>query len=132
VEQRSLASDYGAVFLNEPIGNALGQFGYAAVPNSTFGRVAVNIAGYPDDKEPPGSLWWHERRVERATSNALLYTIDTCGGQSGAPVWFVDGVKRTVVGIHGNGLDRANMAARITADVFANIQRWNQEAERAI
>jgi V8-like Glu-specific endopeptidase len=69
----------------------------------------------------------------------LLYDADTCGAQSGSPVWMQSGRYRYLVGVHtgtfdlssgtcantqpGNIVD-ANRATRLTDQVLKNIRSW--------
>ena len=90
--------------------------------------MTVNIAGYPPDKPPPGTQWFHSRVVGALTSRTILYDVDTAPGQSGAPVWrFIEG-KRYVVGTHTNGDLGGNSATRIVDSVYDNIRTWVIEA----
>ncbi len=120
--------DYAAIVLpsNCKYGNRLGYFGYAAYGNSGLQNTTVNVAGYPGDK-PPGTHWWHARKLTAIRSKTLVYNIDTAGGQSGAPVWQYKNGVRHVVGIHTNGSTSGNSATRITREVFDNIKRWKNK-----
>ena len=64
----------------------------------------VHISGYPGDK-PRGTQWQHEERLDRVTRRDLFYSVDTCPGHSGAPVWVErwPDSRRSVVGIHTAG-----------------------------
>ena len=120
--------DYGAIILPEEcrFGDDLGHFGYGAQEDGVLRRTTVNLSGYPGDKMPPGTQqWFHAREIQRLTPRTIVYQIDTAGGQSGAPVWWLmeDG-RRIAVGIHTNGDIAGNSATRITADVAANIEAW--------
>ena len=46
----------------------------------------LHIAGYPGDK-PAGTMWEHAERLDRVGQRALYYSVDTCPGHSGSPVW---------------------------------------------
>jgi len=46
----------------------------------------LHISGYPGDK-PPGTQWTHEERLDTFNERRLLYSVDTCPGHSGAPIW---------------------------------------------
>jgi V8-like Glu-specific endopeptidase len=99
------------------------------------------IAGYPGDR-PVGSMWRHTERLRQITPTRLHYTMDTCPGHSGSPIWYrsQDNRNRTVVGIHTSGIvderGRAygcsqgtivappglmNSGVRITQEVYDNI-----------
>jgi glutamyl endopeptidase len=118
--------DYGAVLLPESrrLGEELGWFGYAVRSDDALFNTWVNISGYPGDK-PAGTQWFHAKEVAQVEERVLTYTIDTAGGQSGAPVWIkqADG-SRYGVGIHTNGHVTGNSATRISQPVFDNIKDW--------
>jgi V8-like Glu-specific endopeptidase len=105
---------------------------------TAFGKVTVT--GYPADR-PVGTQWRHSERLRRYTPLRLLYTVDTCPGHSGSPVWVRFGDKPVVVGIHTSGiLDEwgrshgcakgtvlappglLNSGVRVTSDVAANLR----------
>ncbi|WP_167858556.1 trypsin-like serine peptidase [Methylobacterium nonmethylotrophicum] len=62
----------------------------------------VSVAGYPSDR-PIGTLWRHAERLKRATNLRLFYTVDTCPGHSGSPI-FVGGAQLRIVGVHTAGV----------------------------
>jgi hypothetical protein len=115
------------------------------------------IAGYPCDK-PLGTLWGHSNRIPitGVSSTHLRYTIDTCPGHSGSPIWLLgnDGI-RLLLGVHTNGPARCdndprvgvqcrrprcgqnfavspvagqNSGVRVTCDVIRTIQNWCRQA----
>jgi glutamyl endopeptidase len=68
-------------------------------------RRLLHVSGYPADK-PRGTQWEHEERLDLSTVRELFYSIDTCPGHSGAPVWierWPAGTPRSVVAIHTAG-----------------------------
>jgi V8-like Glu-specific endopeptidase len=67
------------------------------------------------------------RRIKSVHSRVLVYDIDTAGGQSGAPVWWLKNGSRYAVGIHTNGDLGGNSATRITQPVFDNIKLWKSQ-----
>jgi len=118
--------DYGAIIL--PADQAVpeaGHFGYSVSDTASLRRAYLNVSGYPADREE-ATQWWSARSSRRVNETTIWYDADTAQGQSGAPVWRLDPRtgKRVVVGIHTNGADSGNSATRITADVFANLERW--------
>ena len=120
--------DYGAIIM--PRGWSMPRptaFAYGVLPDSAVSGSKLNLAGYPADKQPKGSMWYHGRAGARATQNVIFYQNNSFGGQSGSPVWIKRRGKRVVVGIHTNGGTDANSATRITRDVYANIDRWRAE-----
>lgn len=119
--------DYGAIILPRSVPTTLGAFGFANYPDADLLNKRLNISGYDGDK-PAGTQWFQADKAKAVTARTIVYTIDTAGGKSGAPVWLrqADG-KRIVVGIHTNGLASGNSATRITKPVFANLKRWRTE-----
>lgn len=64
----------------------------------------VHISGYPADK-PTGTQWEHAERLDRVTAAQLFYSVDTCPGHSGSPVWMrrSQGGRPEVVAVHTAG-----------------------------
>lgn len=120
--------DYGAIILpsNCPLGERVGGFGFVNLGDSALRNLTVNLAGYPGD-QPPGTQWWHARRLTAVNSRTLIYNIDTAGGQSGAPVWRLRNGQRHAVGIHTNGSLSGNSATRVNRPVFENLTHWKTE-----
>lgn len=120
--------DYGAIILPTscPVGGQVGTFGFANLTDQTLRDLTVNLSGYPGDK-PPGTQWWHARRLTQVTPRTIVYNIDSAGGQSGSPVWRLRNGLRHAVGIHTNGSLSGNSATRINRPVFRNLTSWRQE-----
>jgi glutamyl endopeptidase len=134
--------DYGAIQLSQPIGDDLGWFATASPPDEQVVNKGVRVSGYPGDKPSPWSQaagteqWFHTNPVVRATPRRLFYTVDTYGGQSGAPVYLAqaegESIDPVVVGVHAYGAEAtvaglANSAPRIAPDVFQVIKGWIEE-----
>lgn len=115
--------DYGAIILPIPLGQQTGTFGYGAYPDAELKGKLVNIAGYPGDK-PAGTMWFHANTVTEVGPRKVYYTVDTMGGQSGAPAWRVVNGKRIAVAVHAYGGATANSGTRINGQVAANINGW--------
>jgi glutamyl endopeptidase len=121
--------DYGVILLPAAnrLGDQLGWFGYQVHTDDELAALTINISGYPGDK-PTGTQWWMSGPVNTVSDRTFVYTIDTAGGQSGAPVWIVDENNgRYGVGVHTNGAQSGNSALRITQNVFDNITTWANE-----
>lgn len=123
VQEHVSAYDYGALTLSQPLQEGYGYFGFAACNDATLSSALINIAGYPTDK-PMGTMWGNTRRLSSVGTDVLLYTIDTFGGMSGAPLVHWDAGDFIVVGIHNYGDVAGNLATRINRDVFRNIELW--------
>ena len=123
--------DYGAIFLNEPVGSTVGWFGYAALADGDLAGSNVNVAGYPASAaqtpdQRGGTQWYDADTVDHVDDERIYYSIDTASGESGAPIYQIQGNSRVAVGIHcyqelGAGL---SFGTRITAAVVANLDTW--------
>ena len=125
-DSRKREFDYAAILLPAECryGEELGWYGFAVRSDDALDGTMVNISGYPGD-QPAGTQWFHAKELTDVEDRVLTYTIDTAGGQSGAPVWikYADG-GRYGVGIHTNGHITGNSATRINQAVFDNIKYW--------
>lgn len=120
--------DYAIIKLNTSLGNTVGWFGFGWYSqNSSLQNKQVNVRGYPGDK-PSGTMWTMKGPIEQVTSTRFGYSIDTFGGQSGAPAYgkFVFGnttCNPCGMGIHAYGVGATpyttrNSAVRITQTVY--------------
>ena len=121
------ASDYGAIETVAPLGNNTGWFGYAWQASNTFAGT-YTVRGYAGDK-PAATMWTMSGAITNANTNRLWYSIDTFGGQSGAPLYnYVTGNGYTSYGVHTYGTSISpfygNSATRITQSVFNNLTTW--------
>lgn len=124
-------ADYGVVFLpqEQPVEPGFGFFGFGDLDSQELANLPVSLAGYPGDKQPSGTLWYHERPVRRVTSSEIFHQIDTFQGQSGAPLWRVkENGARQVVGIHVAGEGIENRATRINDEAFEAIKAWKYQS----
>ena len=101
--------DYGLIVLPSPFAG-LDRFMPVTVASEELFRSLgagpmVSIAGYPGDR-PLGTMWRHAERLKKVTPRRLLYTVDTCPGHSGSPVWTVGkrNGKRHIIGVHTSGI----------------------------
>jgi glutamyl endopeptidase len=125
-ERKDWEYDYGAVILPEPI-RVKGSFRYQALPDNRLNTLLyAHVAGYPDDRPPPGTLWGSSRSLSPVLPRSIPYSVSTFNGQSGGPVFYKDGSDRCAVGIHTYGGPQANCATRITQEVYNNIAAWLQ------
>jgi len=120
---RNRNNDYGAIILNTKIGNTVGYFGYAYKSDSFIKAQTLNLSGYPGDKGGD-TQWHHARKAKSVSTRVITYDIDTAGGQSGSPVWYMENGNRYAIGIHTNGHSSGNSATRIVKAVFDNIKNW--------
>jgi V8-like Glu-specific endopeptidase len=114
--------DFALIFIPQSLG--VGFFGFSAASDQGLRNVLVNISGYPIDR--PFTQMYDAGRISDVDSNFLYHTIDTEGGQSGAPIFWSDRDSRIGLGIHtygASGVDPTNVARRITPDLFALFQQ---------
>lgn len=74
------------------------------------------------------TLIWEGTRT-RYLSQSMAHDVDTCGGQSGAPVWiklngiyYLVGVHTGAIGLTGGG--RTNHAVRVTRGLIRQVNQW--------
>lgn len=124
-EKLSPQYDYGAIILEQNIGEEIGYFGFRWDFDSEINNKNATNAGYPADKkrEEASTQWTMSGEVELVSDGRqLAYMIDTAGGNSGGPIW-LESSDYQVIGIHAYG-ECPNLATRINKDVFKNIKYW--------
>ncbi|OQW43895.1 MAG: peptidase [Proteobacteria bacterium SG_bin6] len=100
--------DIGVIELARPFHPDPRHFALMAPNDAALRRLRqrrlVHISGYPGDK-PLGTQWQHEERLDRVDAARLHYTVDTCPGHSGAPIWVTLDPRRPprVIGVHTAG-----------------------------
>jgi glutamyl endopeptidase len=96
--------DYGVIILPRPF-TSPNRFMWLQARGSTNTATLLTVAGYPCDK-PLGTMWGHSDQVRLAnvTPTHLRYSMDTCPGHSGSPIWLLgnDGI-RLLLGVHTTG-----------------------------
>lgn len=136
--------DYGVLILARPFAGIRRHLPVRVLSDAALARLrasgSLTVAGYPSDR-PVGTQWHHSERLRQYTPRLLLYTVDTCPGHSGSPIWAALAGEPVVVGIHTSGiLDRqgrpygcgpgtvlappglANTGVRMTPDVAENLR----------
>jgi glutamyl endopeptidase len=104
----SAENDFGVIELERPFTPSPGFLRLWSPSRQELERLRgnrlVHISGYPADK-PPGTQWEHAERLDRITDRQLLYSVDTCPGHSGAPVWVhrSQGGAAEVIAVHTAG-----------------------------
>lgn len=122
--------DVGAILLPAGTPRPNAWFGAWNVSNTALQGVAVASAGYPAVLPQgvvgtPGTMWWAGGNVYGLTGNAeFSHTVDTSAGQSGSPVWTVNGGNAWAVGIHIAAVGGINRAARITTALKNEMMIW--------
>jgi V8-like Glu-specific endopeptidase len=138
--------DYGIITLPRPFAGITRFMEVRALTTSDLERVRriklVTVAGYPGDR-PIGTLWRHTERLKRVTPRRLFYTVDTCPGHSGSPIWYRSRQedRRIIIGVHTSGVvdeqgrsfgcvrgtilappGMLNSGIRVTSEVLANVR----------
>lgn len=107
--------DYGVIVLPRPFRlpaprGRRPQFMMLQPRGNVNTATLLTIAGYPCDK-PFGTMWGHSDRIPITSVSAthLRYSIDTCPGHSGSPIWLLgnDGI-RLLLGVHTTGAGGPN------------------------
>jgi V8-like Glu-specific endopeptidase len=144
--------DYGIIILPKPFEQLRQFMQLRALDDGELNDLKhnrlISVAGYPGDR-PSGTLWRHAERLRRFTPTRLFYTVDTCPGHSGSPIFTASkqGGMNTIVGIHTSGIvdergrpygcgrdtvlappGMMNSGIRITQEVLANISAVKQRA----
>jgi V8-like Glu-specific endopeptidase len=138
------AHDYGLLVLPKPFAGIDRFLPVRVLGDADLARLraagALTVSGYPADR-PVGTQWRHSEQLSRFTPVRLLYTMDTCPGHSGSPVWAALNGKPAVVGIHTSGIldergrsygctkgtvlappGMLNSGVRVTPEVAANLR----------
>jgi V8-like Glu-specific endopeptidase len=149
--------DFGVIILPKAFRRPI-QFMRLQPRGDANTATLLTIAGYPCDK-PNGTMWGHSEKIALTdvSPTALRYTIDTCPGHSGSPIWLLgNNAIRLLLGVHTNGpagcandpsgscrptgvavapVGGKNGGVRVTCEVIDHIKSWCREfrvAEPAI
>jgi len=101
--------DYGLVTTSAPFRGLHRFMPLRAVTDAKLGAIQrsglITIAGYPGDR-PIGTMWRHSEKLRGWTARRLLYTVHTCPGHSGSPIWHRPGGRElaTIIGLHTSGI----------------------------
>jgi len=142
--------DFGVIILPKAFRRPV-QFMHLQPRSDANTATLLTIAGYPCDK-PRGTMWGHSEKIALTdvSPTHLKYTIDTCPGHSGSPIWLLgDNAIRLLLGVHTNGPARCNNdpatgkcrptgapvtpvagkngGVRVTCEVIDHITDWCRE-----
>ncbi|MFX1508425.1 MAG: CARDB domain-containing protein, partial [Promethearchaeota archaeon] len=120
--------DWAVVTLDRSIGDFTGWMGRVTAPSTDpIYTGTVYTAGYPGDLNNGEVMYQTSDNGEDADAYNHWYWLDSAGGQSGSPVWYVDGGSRYIMTIHAyeyEGGVYANFGTRINSDKFDQIDTW--------
>eukprot|EP01025_Chloroclados_australasicus_P033725 TRINITY_DN3444_c0_g1_i1.p1 TRINITY_DN3444_c0_g1~~TRINITY_DN3444_c0_g1_i1.p1 ORF type:complete len:456 (-),score=42.58 TRINITY_DN3444_c0_g1_i1:695-2062(-) len=136
VENKTASADFAVIMYKNRIADLVG--GYLDLQVDCAKELYIlNVAGYPSDKTPEGSLYATScQGVElRCTDMTLIHTCDTFGGMSGAPMISYrkdQDPAFAIRAIHtgGNRQLQLNFGTNITPKIKETINSWIQQAER--
>jgi V8-like Glu-specific endopeptidase len=142
--------DFGVIILPKAFRRPT-QFMRLQARSDVNTATLLTIAGYPCDKLI-GTMWGHSERIQLTdvSPTHLKYTIDTCPGHSGSPIWLLgNNAIRLLLGVHTNGpagcnndptsgkcrptgaavtpVAGKNGGVRITCEVIDHITTWCRE-----
>ena len=99
--------DFGLIVLRRPVVKLAEFMPLKAASDAELTRLTtqglVTVAGYPSDR-PLGTMWQHAEMLKRFTSRRLFYTVDTCPGHSGSPIWMRGAQGPAIIGVHTTGV----------------------------
>lgn len=143
--------DYGVIVLPRAVARP-SEFMMLQPRGRSETATLLTIAGYPCDKSR-GTMWGHSKRIPLTgvTPTHLFYSIDTCPGHSGSPIWLLGNAGiRLLLGVHTAGppgcdndpapgrqcrptgaavtpVSGDNCGVRVTCHVINSIIRWCRE-----
>ncbi len=145
--------DYGLIVLPRGF-PGVGRFMELRAPSDSELRQIkqsslITIAGSPGDR-PVCTMWRHSERLKQERPRRLLYTVDTCPGHSGSPIWCrpAPASEPSVIGVHTSGIvdprgrsygcdkgavlappNMMNSGVRITREVMDRLQNPERKRE---
>jgi len=116
--------DIGVINLSTDIGDSTGTFGVQAVTDSQIDDSSVRTAGYPGDLSGGDAMYEISGTVSYTSGNNMYYRMDSYGGQSGSPVWWMVGGEAVIVGVHTFGGWTYNGGTIVDETFYDLIDGW--------
>lgn len=140
------AFDVGAIILPRPVDNLVGG---VFIPQTTDGAtlpgIPCDVGGYSAKqffrsrpRRPLGTMFISDttnHRILNGFPHRIVYSVNTVPGMSGGPMWSFNSAvgNRTIRGIHTSFINGVGGSAlRITNNVLALIQQWQQQTHPAV
>lgn len=128
VNNQTNSDDWGVIQLACNAGSVAGHFGYRDSGTGAVSGSDWSVTGYPGDKVTSSgySMWTHSGSLNSHSSTQVTYTIDTAGGQSGAPIWRLESgtaCGNCVIGVHTAGSPTVglNFGTRLTGGFKSTV-----------
>ncbi len=119
--------DWAVLVLDRNLGNFTGWMGrQTADPGHAIYKGNLNTAGYPGDLCSSNCMYFDADTGHSANTDNHWYRMDTMPGQSGSPVWRLDGNERYILTVHTSGVDStgANHGTRLHQDKYDRLIGW--------
>ncbi|AXE96292.1 trypsin-like serine peptidase [Paraburkholderia sp. 22099] len=117
--------DYGIIRLVKAVPEDLTKYTLKIAADRDLQTTAMQIAGYPGDKQPAKTMWSGTGALTEVTPTLLSYRISTAQGQSGSAIVAKDDAGQwCIYGIHVGSRAAANIGCRINETVKANMLGW--------
>jgi len=122
--------DWACLTLDRQIGNFTGWMDrFTTTDLNWYKERILHGAGYPNDRDFGLCQYYDSDSCKQANEYFLWYDMDISEGQSGMPIWIVDGNTRRIVAIH-NGYDDSlgyNRGIRLNAEKYYQLNQWLNE-----
>jgi len=118
--------DFGLIELDVVVGDTTGWLGLAVRDDATLLGDPVNTAGYPGDLDDGYGMWYAGGFAADVDARTIYMdgVLDAAQGQSGSGVWQRVGDDRYVVGVLSAESPTANLAGRVTQEIFDVVDAW--------
>jgi hypothetical protein len=131
IRYESFAYDYGLVTLGKSIGTQTKYFGYASYTSKTLHARRFSSAGYPGDLSDGERMYVQSGKPLRATTREIVTHFDVGSGQSGSPLYILDGKKYYTAGILSSSSSEASYFTRLTSARLDRLDQWMDQDDQA-
>ncbi len=128
IDSQMVEHDWAVVTLDRNIGYYTGWMGIITRDSSDpIYTGDLNTAGYPGDLSQGEEMYKTTGVGDYADEYNHYYWLDSMGGQSGSPVWWLDGNDPYILSVNAyshNSTSWSNFGTRITTAKFNSIITW--------